>query len=205
MSSSEIENRANAAADLVAAQQTRNDENEVRVQPDVLPSRHPQKGTKTGWAVVGARHAGITVSDLDRSLRFYCEQLGLDLLWRRLYEEPELRDIVGVPKATAFDIAMVGIPGDDLTIELIDYKGCTRRSGATSPADYGTGHFCLFVDGIDELYADLLGRGVTFRSEGGPVEMTAGPNRGGKSLYSLDPDGYIIELHQPPTRPHTRT
>ena len=28
--------------------------------------------------------------------------------------------------------------------------------------------------------------------------MTGGANRGGKSLYSLDPDGYIIELHQRP-------
>ena len=28
--------------------------------------------------------------------------------------------------------------------------------------------------------------------------MTGGPNKGGKSLYSLDPDGYIVEFHQRP-------
>ena len=48
---------------------------------------------------------------------------------------------------------MVAIPGSDTQIELLAYEGCERRSGATSPADFGTGHFCLFVDGIDELYA----------------------------------------------------
>ena len=150
------------------------------------------------WRVVGARHAGITVSDLSRSLEFYCDQVGLQLLWRRRYQEPEINEIVGVPDATAFDIAMVAIPGSDTQIELLSYEGCERRSGATSPANYGTGHFCLFVDGIDELYAELLSKGVSFRSAGGPVEMSSGPNRGGKSLYSLDPDGYILEFHQRP-------
>jgi catechol 2,3-dioxygenase-like lactoylglutathione lyase family enzyme len=159
-----------------------------------------QDASSPTWRVVGARHAGITVSDLSRSLEFYCDKLGLELLWRRLYEEPEIRDIVGVPEATSFDIAMLRIPGSELQIELLAYRGCERRSGATSPADFGTGHFCLFVEGIDDLYADLLSRGVAFRSPAGPVEMTGGSNRGGKSLYSLDPDGYIVELHQPPTR-----
>ena len=149
------------------------------------------------WAVTGPRHAGITVSDLDRALAFYCDTLGLELLWRRRYDEPEIRDIVGVPEAEAFDIAMLQIPGG-LQIELLEYEGCERRSGATSPADYGTGHLCLFVDGIDALYADLSARGVSFRSPRGPVEMTGGANRGGKSLYSLDPDGYIVEFHQRP-------
>ena len=153
---------------------------------------------RLNWRVTGARHAGITVSDLDRSLEFYCRTLGLELLWRRLYDEPEIRKIVGVPEATSFDIAMLQIPGSDLTIELLEYRGCECRSAAASPSDHGSGHFCLFVDRIDDLYSDLLRRGVRFRTPAGPVEMTSGANRGGKSLYSLDPDGYVIEFHQRP-------
>lgn len=99
--------------------------------------------TARPWAIVGARHAGITVSDLDRSLAFYCDLLGLELLWRRLYEEPEIRS-------------------------------------------------------IDALQADLLASGVRFRSDG-PVEMTGGANKGGESLYSSDPDGHVIEVHEPPS------
>jgi lactoylglutathione lyase len=124
------------------------------------------------WSITGPRHAGITVSDLDRSLAFYCGLLGLELLWRRLYDEPEITRIVGVPEATGLEIAMLVVP-----------------------CDWGTGHFCFFVTGIEELYGELRERGVSFRSDG-PVEMTAGANRGGKSLYSLDPDGYVIELHE---------
>ena len=40
----------------------------------------------------------------------------------------------------------------------------------------------------------------SFRSDRA-VEMTGGPNKGGKSLYSLDPDGYIVEFHQRPPAP----
>jgi catechol 2,3-dioxygenase-like lactoylglutathione lyase family enzyme len=148
-----------------------------------------------GWRIVGARHAGITVSDLDRSLDFYCGALGMELLWRRLYEEREIAAIVGIPEATAFDIAMLRVPGGDLEVELLEYKGCERHPASARPCDYGTGHFAVFVEDIEALYADLAARGIAFRSDG-PVEMSAGANKGGKSLYSLDPDGYVIEFHE---------
>ncbi len=151
------------------------------------------------WAIAGPRHAGITVSDLDRSLAFYEKLLGLEVLWRRLYEEPEIRRIVGVPEATALDIAMLRVPGSDFEVELLEYRGVDPVSGASPPSHSGTGHFCLFVTGIDALHAELREHGVTFRSDG-PVEMTAGANAGGKSLYSLDPDGYVVELHERPPR-----
>lgn len=151
----------------------------------------------SAWTIDGPRHGGITVSDLDRSLEFYCGLVGLELRWRRLYEEPEIMRVVGVPEASGLEIAMLRIPGSEVDVELIEYKGCERHSGSARPCDYGTGHFCVFVTGIEELYEDLLSRGVRFRSRG-PVEMTGGPNAGGKSLYSLDPDGYVFEFHQRP-------
>ena len=151
------------------------------------------------WAITGPRHAGITVSDLDRSLAFYEGLLGLEVLWRRLYEEPEISRIVGVPEATALDIAMLRVPGSDFEMELLEYRGVEPVSGASPPSHSGTGHVCLFVTGIDALHAELREHGVEFRSDG-PVEMTAGANAGGKSLYSLDPDGYVVELHERPPR-----
>jgi lactoylglutathione lyase len=156
-----------------------------------------ESASAPAWKIAGPRHAGVTVSDLDRSLAFYCGALGLELLWRRLYEEPDVNRIVGVPDATGFDIAMLRVPGGELELELLEYRGCERHSASARPCDYGSGHFAVFVDDIAAAYDDLHARGVAFRSEG-PVEMTKGANRGGKSLYSLDPDGYVIELHERP-------
>ena len=48
-------------------------------------------------------------------------------------------------------------------------------------------------------FSSVAAQGVQFRSDG-PVEMLEGPNTGGKSLYGLDPDGYIFEFHERP--PH---
>ena len=149
------------------------------------------------WEITGVRHGGITVSDLDRSLAFYRDLLGLELLWRRLYEEPAILEIVGVPEATGLEIAMLRVPGGEVDVELIEYQGLERRSGSSPPSHHGTGHFCVFVREIEALHAELAAKGVRFRSDG-PVEMTGGPNKGGKSLYSLDPDGYIFEFHERP-------
>src|SRR5688500_20065415 len=122
------------------------------------------------WAIEGPRHAGITVSDLDRSLEFYRDLLGLELRWRRLYEEREITQIVGVPEATGLEIAMLRVPGSELEVELIEYRGCERLSGSSRPCDYGTGHFCVFVTGIEALYAEQAARGGRFRL-GGPVGL----------------------------------
>src|SRR4051812_21473582 len=111
------------------------------------------------WAITGVRHGGITVSSLDRSLEFYCGLLGLELLWRRLYAEREITRIVGVPEATAIEVAMLRVPGSDLDVELLEYHGCERHPGSARPCDYGTGHFCVFVTGIDALYEELRSRG----------------------------------------------
>lgn len=153
----------------------------------------------SAWTIDGPRHGGITVSDLDRSLQFYCGSLGLELLWRRLYEEREITRIVGVPEATGIEVAMLRVPGSEVDIELLQYHGCESPSGSSPPSHHGTGHFCVFVTGIDALHEELRASGVSFRSDG-PVEMSAGANAGGKSLYALDPDGYIFEFHQRPPR-----
>ena len=151
------------------------------------------------WAIIGARHGGITVSDMDRALEFYAGLLGLEIVWRGDLPATVVGRIVGVPEASGFDVAFLRIPGSETQVELVEYKGIEKESGAGSPSRHGTGHFCVFVQSIDGLHEDLAAKGVRFRSNG-PIEMTTGPNTGGKSLYSLDPDGYVFEFHERP--PH---
>ncbi len=51
------------------------------------------------------------------------------------------------------------------------------------------------MEDLRAAYEDLKARGVRFRSA--PIEIDAGVNKGGVSLYMLDPDGITVELFQP--------
>lgn len=155
------------------------------------------------WAVVGASHAGITVSHLDRALCFYHDLLGLDVIAERLFDEQYIFRIVDVPNTRAIRFALLRVPGSSITIELLEYRGCERFPAASRPCDPASGHLCLLVKGIDSMYERLSHAGVTARSDG-PILVEAGPNQGGRSLYVLDPDGYHVELHERPEMPDAR-
>jgi catechol 2,3-dioxygenase-like lactoylglutathione lyase family enzyme len=69
-----------------------------------------------------------------------------------------------------------------------------KQAVDTDTANPGTAHFCLFVDDLEALYAQLLERGVEFVSD---LETpTWGPNLGGRLVYMKDPDGIRVELVQ---------
>src|SRR5437764_15004012 len=69
----------------------------------------------------GLHHVGITVKDLDASIRFYHDVLGLEFSnepspW---FESPELGPAVGVPGAS---LRQVSLLLGDTTLELLQYK-----------------------------------------------------------------------------------
>lgn len=51
-----------------------------------------------------------------------------------------------------------------------------------------------FVDDVDAWYAQLTSKGV--KSVSPPVTPTIGPNKGGRAIYMIDPDGVRVELIQ---------
>jgi lactoylglutathione lyase len=148
--------------------------------------------------VTGTFHTGITVSDLDRSVAFYEGALGLELLWRRRYDEDYILRMVDVPGTASIEAALVRAPDGHL-VELLAYEGCERHPGSSRPCDPGTGHLGFTVDDIHAEHRRLAAAGVRFRGDA-PQEITAGANRGGYGMYALDPDGFVVELHQPPPR-----
>jgi catechol 2,3-dioxygenase-like lactoylglutathione lyase family enzyme len=140
-------------------------------------------------------HIGVTVSDLERSVRFYTEGLGLDVAVRQTSaaEYLAVTGYPGVEIATAF----VEAPGGGVRIELQEYHRVGdhgSREPGTAPV--GSSHICLRVVDV----AAALGRA---EAAGGrrvtePVEIDSGINDGGAAVYLRDPDGYTIELFQPP-------
>jgi lactoylglutathione lyase len=144
-------------------------------------------------AISGFFHGGITVSDMDRALRFYRDGLGLELEFDRELDAPYLREVLGLEFASIRAVYL-RIPGGGF-VELLEYRGIERLPAASRPCDFGAGHLCFYVEGIDEVFERLSGLGYRARSAG-VVDITAGPNTGARSVYVADPDGYPVELFQ---------
>ena len=119
-------------------------------------------------------HTMLRVGDLDRSVRFYTEVLGMKLL--RTTDRPDQK----------YSLAFVGYDTEDkaAVIELTYNYGVDKY-------DLGSafGHLAL-------EFPDVAKACATVKSKGGKVTREAGPVKGGTTVIAFveDPDGYKIEF-----------
>lgn len=131
-------------------------------------------------------HYGVVVSDMNKSLSFYCDILGMEVLNRFKQESEAFDAAVGVKDAR---VELAFLDADGITIELIDYKrpvGVNVNEG-TSANDIGNAHFCIAVDNIEMAYNELADA----------VPFVSPPQRlknGVKLVFMRDPDGNLVEL-----------
>jgi len=124
-------------------------------------------------------HTMIRVRDLDASLRFYTNLLGMKLLRKRDYPSGQ------------FTLAFVGY-GDETSNTVIEL---THNWSQAEPYNLGSafGHLALGVPDVYETCERLAASGVK-------IPRPAGPMAHGGSVIAFieDPDGYRIELVQSP-------
>ena len=150
------------------------------------------------WQLVGMHHLGLTVRDLERSIRFYRDLLGMELIRRRPRVSADyVAKQTGYP-GVELDVASFRVsPNSPQSLEVVQYLSQAGQPCEVTTNQAGSSHLCLLVDDLHHCYEQLSRDGVQFKSE--PVEITAGPNQGGWVVYFNDPDGYTLELFQPPT------
>lgn len=121
-------------------------------------------------------HTMLRVCNLDESLKFYCDVLGMKLLRKQDYPSGE------------FTLAFVGY-GDESDHSVIELT----HNWGTDQYDLGNayGHIAIGVDNIYETCAQL-------RLKGGKVVREPGPMKHGSTVIAFveDPNGYKIELIQ---------
>ncbi|MEW6441004.1 MAG: lactoylglutathione lyase [bacterium] len=119
-------------------------------------------------------HTMIRVTNMEESLKFYTEVLGMKLLRKKDYPTGK------------FTLAFVGYgnESDESAIELTHNWDVDHYEMGNA-----YGHIALEVDDVYEACEKI-------RSQGGRVVREAGPMKGGSTVLAFveDPDGYKIEL-----------
>ncbi len=142
----------------------------------------------------GIFHTGITVSDLDRSLPFYRDMLGLELITgpTDVFEGDELSKGVGVEEAKLrLAIFKVG----EGSLELLEYQNPKSSVDKPMPPNtIGAMHVAFRVEDVQAKMKEFEERGVKFLSPLNVVDE--GPLEGWKWIYFKDPDGITLELVQ---------
>lgn len=151
--------------------------------------------------VIGIWHTSFTVSNLDESVSFYCGLLGLELVHRQTQQNEYTSRLVGFEDAH-LEVAMLSIPGVDPGpsghhLELVQYLNPLGEPLEVKNNQPGAPHLAFVVQNIHLLFNKLHSKGVKFRSDK-PIEIMAGRNKGGYTIYFSDPDGITLELVQPP-------
>ena len=134
------------------------------------------------------RHVGIVVSDMEKSLKFYRDLLGLKV--KSLEdEEGEFLDNMLAHENVKNKVAKLYAKNDNALVELVESISHPRNKTDRDFFTIGTSHFALTVDNIDETYDYLIKNGVKFTA---PPQQT--PDRFAKVTFCEDPDGTPIEL-----------
>ncbi|HEX5612597.1 MAG TPA: VOC family protein [Burkholderiales bacterium] len=142
------------------------------------------------FRVLGANHTSFTVSSLDRTLPFFTDCLGFQLVSRAPRDPAIIRKVTGVEGAE-MEIAFVRGPGQ--MVELIEYKAPASRGHVDArPCDAGFAHLALDVDDVDAAVAAAATYQV--KAIHPPVAIDQGPNKGKKVVYLRDPDGVTFEF-----------
>ena len=124
-------------------------------------------------------HTMLRVTDLDKSLKFYCEVMEMKLIRRKDYAEGR------------FTLAFVGY-GDEQDSSVLELT----HNWDTDRYDMGAAYGHIAV-GVPDVYATC----ERIKARGGKVIREAGPMKGGKTVLAFveDPDGYKVEiLHDVP-------
>ena len=142
-------------------------------------------------------HVGLTVENIETSVRFYRDVLGLTLIRRRELDAEYVGRQTGFPGVCLSVASFKARPDSSQSIEMVQYRNHVGEKSNTSTNRPGNTHLCFQTRDLRCAFGELQAQGVRFRSE--PVLITSGPNEGGLVVYLYDPDDYIIELFQPPS------
>lgn len=137
---------------------------------------------------IGLHHVGISVSNIERSLEFYRDVLGLKPLYDvYVKRSPDLESVVGMDDVETRTIMFRA--GTGLYLELWEYDQPRGRPllDEFCPADHGITHFALLFEDVATVHQRIKASGHRAHSEPKDLGMNT-------ATYVRGPDNEIIEI-----------
>ena len=137
--------------------------------------------------VVGYRHTGIITRDINKSLYFYKNILGLRLIQDFTDSSDYINEITGLKGAIVHFIKLKCLDGS--VLELLEYTSHQTESIKSSIINVGICHIALRVNNANDAYKKLVDEKIKVISK--PVLSSEGI---AKVFFCLDPDGVRVEI-----------
>lgn len=140
-------------------------------------------------------HVGITVSNMERSLAFYRDILGLNFQGE-LFMEGEATEKLFRKKGCKAKVAYLN-GSDNLVappVELIQFLPLVNKNTNANLFTPSISEICFEVASLEKEYLRLKNAGVEFLSEPQDFDFTLAGFGKSRAVYFKDPDGIILEL-----------
>ena len=146
--------------------------------------------------ITGIHHFSLTVTDLERTVAFYEDVVGMRLLGRKHRCSGDLGTaLLGSERGTqpvTGDILIADMALGQARVEFIQYADPVGRPYHGDPSVAGSAHIALVTEDIEAEYHRLEQAGVRFHS---PVRTVTDPGKPPwRWCYFRDPDGVCVEL-----------
>ncbi|MCB9475340.1 MAG: VOC family protein [Deltaproteobacteria bacterium] len=139
--------------------------------------------------VKGTHHVTISVSDLPRSLRFYCDVLGMRHRETQAVTEHAMFRFLGLVGVTAQCAYLRSAWNDQIYLYCLD--PVPRKHDVDNVQHLGLHHIALHVEDVEEALSALKEEGIQ------PVNAPEFVSTGRRAVFVRDPDGTLIELIDP--------
>lgn len=142
-------------------------------------------------------HIGITVSDMERSISFYRDILGLEYKGELMMEGPET-DILFRLSGCKVRVAYLNGSSELLAppVELIQFLAPRFEIGHPELCKTSISELCFHCEDIDKLYRHLKEHHIECLSEPQSFDFTKYGFGKSRAIYFKDPDGIILEAIQ---------